>query len=453
MQHVFRYWQLVRLNGNGQCQTQILHLVQAWFNRTFAPLIEDESDAAEGELQRQLIEIWQTHDPDANLAQLALRCYVTHQIRYVCLQLQKQFGPTYGFSATDLYPLVLDDDGQPLLRYQPFTLEILNTYDPHKARLNTWATQLTKNHPDLNRALLDKGLYRASDWAILNDTSSKQLHRILRQYHLCSEYEIGQAITLLNRYHEIYSRDRLQQRQSGQRGRCQPPTITQLQQMQPHIPPKDLLGRLKTLATQLRQYRIHARGGNPLPYQHSDPDWNTWPAAQDPTDNHSDHDQQAFLDAYRQAMVTGLDEAIAQAIQAHLTRLKKRRPPKHQAYLQGLHLFHCQGLSMAALAPQIGLSGTVPVTRLLQLKRLRADVRHRLIQQLQRVVPELAKDFVSAERLSQLDQLLEQFLTQAVDQLMDAAAREAQTPYREASNSLFAKQLCHTIHLFLKTHE
>lgn len=108
---------------------------------------------------------------------------------------------------------------------------------------------------------------------------------------------------------------------------------------------------------------------------------------------------------------------------------------------------------MAALAPKIGLSGTVPVTRLLQLKRLRADVRHRLIQQLQRVVPELAKDFVSAERLSQLDQLLEQFLTQAVDQLMDAAAREAQNPHREASNSLFAKQLCHTIHLFLKTHE
>ena len=446
MQNVSQYWQLVRLNSSGQCQTQSLHPVQTWFNRTFASILNEKSDSAKVELQTQLITIWHTGSTDADLAQLSLRCYITHQIRYVCLSLAKRFGETYGFSAIDLYPLVLDDDGQPPLRYQPFTLEILTSYDPTKSQLNTWASQLTKNHPDINRALLDKGLYRTSDWAILNDTTTKQVKRILRQYHLCSEYEVGQAVDLITCYHEIYSRDRLQQRQSGQRGRCQPPTLAQLQQIHPKNPPKVVLGQLETLASQLRQYRIHARGGNPLPYQSSDPDWETLPTE---TKDSSNNDQQEFLAAYRQAVLAGLEHAIAQGIQANLTLLQRRRPPKDQAYLQGLHLFHCQGMSMGQLAPIIGLASTVQVTRLLQLRRLRTDVRHRLIQQLQKKVPDLAKQYVSVERLTQIDQVLEQLLTQDVDQLIDAAAREAQSPNREESKSLFANQLCQTIHLFL----
>lgn len=449
MQHVSRYWQLVQLDSSGQCQTQSLHPVKTWFNRTFANLLEDESDAAESELQSQLIDLWRGGETDTDLTQLALRCYVTHQIRYVCLQLEKQFGGTYGFSATDLLPLVLDDDGQPRLHYRPFTLEILTSYNPAKSRLNTWASQLTKNHPDLNRALLDKGLYRASDWAILNDTTPKQVNRILQQYHLCSEYEIGQAVDLITRYHEIYSRDRLQQRQAGQGGRCPAPTPEQLQQIQPQRSPKAVLGQLKTLASQLRQYRIHARGGNPLHYQRCDPNWETLSADPNTAEDSHDNDQQEFLAAYRQAVVAGLDQAIAQGIQANLAILKKRRPPKDQIYLQGLHLFHCQGMGMGQLAAMIGLTGTVQVTRLLQLKRLRTDVRHRLIQQLQKTVPELARQYVSVEQLTQIDQTLDQLLTQEVDQLIGEATREAQSPNREASKSLFAHQLCKTIHPFL----
>ena len=63
----------------------------------------------------------------------------------------------------------------------------------------------------LNRALLDYGLYRASDWAILTDTTPAQVERILSQYHLCSHYEVAEAVELLRRFHQVYSRDRLQQ--------------------------------------------------------------------------------------------------------------------------------------------------------------------------------------------------------------------------------------------------
>lgn len=446
MQNRFRYWQLVRLTSSGRCQTQTLSPVQDWMNQTFADLWADPA-ATEGDLQTQLVDLWRSGTTGAELAQLSLRCYITHQIRYVCLHLDKLFGETYGFTATELFPLVLDDDGQPSPRHQPFTLEVLASYQPQKSRLGTWASQLTKTHPDLNRALLEKGLYRASDWAILNDTTPAQVERILRQYHLGSEYEVAQAVDLIGRYHQVYSRDRLQQRRTGQRGHCLPPTPEQLQQMDAAVASKQLLHQLKTLASQLRQYRIHVRGGKPQIYG-SDLDWEQVPAPQDAATDGLD-DQQAFLATYREVVVAGLDRAIAEVIRAQLPLLAQRQPPRDGAYVQGLHLFHCQGVAMGQMVSRLGLNSPAQVTRLLQLKRLRAEVRHHLIRQLQASVRQQARQYISAEQLQRIDQTLDELLTQEVDQLIQAAAAEAQSPHRQEAKSLFADQLCKTIHQFL----
>jgi hypothetical protein len=58
-------------------------------------------------------------------------------------------------------------------------------------------------------------VYFISDWAILNDTKSKQLQRILAEFHHLSESEIRDSCILLESYHAVYRRDRLEQRRNS----------------------------------------------------------------------------------------------------------------------------------------------------------------------------------------------------------------------------------------------
>lgn len=452
MDNAFRYWQLVRLTSSGQCQPQVLPQVQTWLQQTFADVLSAPDDS-ESELQTALLALWQLGQSQADLAQLSLRCFITHQIRQVCIRLVSLFGEAYGFSATELFYLVLDDDGRLAPNHHPFTLEILTTYDPAKSCLSTWSSRLTNNHPELNRALLQKGLYRVSDWAILNDTTPKQVQRILRQYHLCSEYEVSQAVALLDRYHQVYRHQRITQRLAGQTRRCQVPTPEQLHTINGDVSAKDLLLQLRQLAGQLRQYRVHVRGGNPLTYRREDPDWNQIAdtrASTSPSNGNGDDDgQDEFLQAYRQTLASCLGIAIAQVVQANIARLQTRKRPQERAYVEGLHLFHCRGLSMGKLAPEIGLTSQVQVNRLLQLKRLRLDVRNLLIPQLLTAVRQQALSHVSADRLHAIDQTLETLLTQEIDEMMIVAKGEAQIPQGRTAKSLFAYTLCVIIHDFM----
>lgn len=115
-----------------------------------------------------------------------------------------------------------------------------------------------------------------SDWAILNDTTSKQLERILVEFHHLGESEIARACVLLESYHAVYRRDRIQQRRnqivSGQtriKTLCPPPTATQLYEIAQqvnakaalHIPPEQLIIQLQELAKHLRHYHSYVREG------------------------------------------------------------------------------------------------------------------------------------------------------------------------------------------------
>lgn len=449
MDNAFRYWQLVRLDNSGRCRSQVLAPVQTWLREAFADWLSD-TDKTDGQLQSQLLTIWQSGQAEADLALLSLRCFVSHQIRLVCVHLVNQFGDRHGLTTEELLPYVLDDDGQPpAATYTPLTLEILQSYDPAKAKLTTWATRLTKNHPELNRVLLEKNLYRVSDWAILNDTSLEQLRRVLEQYHLYSPAEVDVASQLLSGYHQVYRRQRLQLRQSGKAtGRCQPPTPEQLQQISSDAP-KQVLAQLKALAAQLRQYRIHARGGNPAIYGGEEVDWERLPNPHTSAASEGENAQAAFLDTYRQELRQCLDEVLAEAIRAYMAKLARRKPPKDNTYVEGLERFHCRGQSMGAIATDLGLTNQVQVTRLLQLKRLREEVQALLIPRLQERVQTLAQRYLTVDELQQRQAALNQLLAQEVEQVIAAATSEAQIPQGRTANSLFAQTLCQTVHQFL----
>ncbi|WP_159786926.1 hypothetical protein [Sodalinema gerasimenkoae] len=445
MDNPFHYWQLMRLRSSGQSQIQANLEVQTWLQERF-PMALLEPDYPDSQFQRQLCNCWREQEQDGDLAQLSLRCFISHQIHQACLHLAQRYGERYGLSSQELLPLVLDDEGKLDSVYRPLSLEILESYNPDKSALSTWTRQLAYNHPGLNRVLLDKGIYRASDWAILNDTNAEQLERILRDYHLCSNHEITQALSLLQQYQQIYRRDRLLQRRLGQRGRCQVPTEEQLQQMNPTVSSGVVLKQLKHLASQLREYRVHVRSGNPRLYQPRDEQELETLVGQQPGDWGAMEDESdRFLQAYRQALKDTLAGAIAQVLKTNLDKLRCRKNGRDYAYLQGLHLSQCQGLSMMKIAPQIGLTSQVQVTRLLNLKRLRLEVRHLLIAKLYQRLTQEALNYIPIERLRAIDQTLETLLTELVDDIMAESAAGTQSAQPCQHVSRFNAALCRAI--------
>ncbi|MEO1299916.1 MAG: hypothetical protein AAFW75_29925, partial [Cyanobacteria bacterium J06636_16] len=395
MSAVSHYWHLQRLDSTGQCRRQPFEAARTWLqsqDTEFRPEVSEDDRA----LQAYLLACWRQAPEPTAIALLCLRCFVSHAIRQACLQLVSQFGEYYQFRGADLFPFVLDDDGKPIDRYRPLGVHIIETFTPGKTSLESWATHLARNQSDLNQFLIERGLYRVSDWAILNDTAPSQLVKILGEFHALTSSEIMSAQSLLDRYHQVYRRDRFQQRQSGKGGRCRQPSEDQLREISPEAVPQAVLADLKQLAYWLRQYRIHARGGTPLA-ESLDALENPDVAA--PPTTEADAQQIDFLQNYRDQVNAALAEAMTQTLQAYCEKLRRKKVPKDQDFLQALALFHCEGQGMKAIAPQVGLTTQVQVTRLMNLKRLRADVRSSLLADLQRRVQDAVLAVTSAERL------------------------------------------------------
>lgn len=109
-----------------------------------------------------------------------------------------------------------------------------------------------------------------SDWAILNDTKPKQLERILSEFHHLNEAKIERACLLLESYHCVYRRDRLEYRRNQldsarsrkERKPCSPPTAAQLNEIALRVNAKgdlrlsaqEVIHQLRDIAECLREY-------------------------------------------------------------------------------------------------------------------------------------------------------------------------------------------------------
>jgi hypothetical protein len=437
-----RYWQLTRLDLTGHRKVAELPEAKAFFQQQFG---DDHDDLAPQAIQTQLLEL----SDRAPLADLCLRCLISNQIEQVCIQLEQQFGLNHGFSRQDLFPLVLDDDGKlnANTQYISVARNILNTFDPSKGSLATWTIRLVKHHRELNQFLLESGVCLLSDWAILNDTNANKLRRVLTEFHTVSTAETAQAALLLAAYHAVYRADRLAQRQTGVRGACPAPTEDQLQRMQQvlgeaQITPRRILAQLQQLASQLRQYRVAARAGR-LPTISIETGENVTIAdrlaAPTETDDESSNQQAAFLQAFRSQFAPALEGAFSQVI---ADRTRRFKGDKSQNFLAALKLFHCQGRSMGEIATQVGLQAQFQVSRLLNLKAFREDVRHQMVQQLLTFVKQQAAELMSPDRLQQLDAQIEAALNEQIEGIMQEAAAQAQSPKDYVTGTMFSRTLC-----------
>jgi hypothetical protein len=468
MGSTLKYWRFVRLGTAGKRHIEEIALAKAFFQQQFPDLAEpaDTSDAA---IQRQLWQVRQNHASTEHrqFAEWCLRCYISNQIEQSCLQLEAQFGSDHGFTRYDLFPFVLDDvlDSRPQVTrstdpratvYRSLATEILESFDPAKAGLNTWVTRLVRHHKELNAFLLERGVYLVSDWAILNDTTPKQIQRILAEFHALSPVEIQVATHLLNAYHQVYRRDRLNQRQAGIKGQCAPPTSEQLQQIADDLRKTDLekmapftwsieatMSQLQTLATQLRQYRVYVRGGAAPVESLDQPEHQSLAVAVPATERDDGQEaQQDFLAFYRDLFLRCLDQSLEQVTSDRLSHLQRKKGETAQQFFVALQLFHCRGKSMGEIATQLGLQAQYQVTRLLKLKEFRADVRQQLLLSLRDRIVEKAKDYADPDRLQTLDQQIETALDEQISTVMQQAEAEASIAKNRPLASVFARRLC-----------
>lgn len=461
MGNAFRYWQWVRIDGTGQKKVEVV-MPAKQFLRTQLSIAADQPSLSDDQLQQRLAQLWlhpeETTTSGQALAGLCLKCFITNVIAQVCGQLYAQFGQDHGFVTKDLYPLVLDHgplthhDQFPIeSSYQSLTEKIFSTFDIKQGGLSTWTAQLVRRDRSLNTFLLEHGIYLISDWAILNDTTPQQISRILGEFHSLTSHEIEHNVNLLNRYHSVYRRDRIRQRQAGTTGRCREPSPSQLQQIaqlgihtSDQVEPQMVLSQLQNLASLLREYRIYARGG-PAPTQSLDQLHPTTGQVMQIAAPHSDEEpdsQTQFLQQYRQQFQQSLDTAIEGVLANKLNGFQTKKSNKSQQYLTALFLFHCQGLAMNDIAPRIDLKAQYQVTRLLQLKDLRADIRHQILLDLRERVWQAAQPFADPHRLYILNKQLDSLLTEQVDGVMQAAAAEASVPRNRPVSSLYAQRLC-----------
>ena len=461
MTEASRYWRLVRIDATGRRRVEAIDSLQVFLSQLFPEVARGE--VSDTTIQRRLLQGWRQgakmpeRDRFRQLAEGCLRCFISHQIEQTCIQLETQFGSEHGFTRCDLFSFVLDDFDSEQSTYQSLATEILQTFDPERSNLAAWTTKLVKHHPELNRFLLECGVYLISDWAILNDTTPKQLQRIFSEFHSLTPVEIQQASVLLEGYHAVYRRDRLKLRQAGRGGRCLPPTEAQLAQIAEifrsknnlRIPVEDVMNRLQEIAEKLRQYRIFVRGGAvkteslDRPENHSLSMRIQSPEADNVSEENDE--QGEFLKLYRDLFLDCLDRALQQVVSDRVTRLQRKQAQTAQQFLQALHLFHCQGRAMGEIASLVGLQAQYQVTRLLKLKEFRADVRQHMLALLRRYVVEKATAYVDPERLETLENQVEIALDEQISQVIQEASDEASTAKNRSCASLFARRLCRQI--------
>lgn len=465
-----KYWRLVRLDGTGQRRVEEVAIAKDFFQQRFGT----DQPISDASIQRELLQLWhgEANSADRQRAEWCLRCFISQQIEQVCVQLEVKFGARHGFTRYDLLPFVLDDNlrtqpsskssnRQISTQYRSLTTEILETFDLDRAGLSTWTTRQVRHHRELRAFLHEHGVLLATDWGILNDTSPNLLRSILAEFYNLTSTEITPAYYLLQSYHEVYRYDRLQQRQLGRlnnREVCAAPSPKQLRRVAEALPadivpmrsPEYILSQLQTIASQLRQYRLH-RLSKTLPTESLDQPKAAATAATMPTpEAEIDLEEEKFLTFYREQVLKCLDEAIAQATCDRLTYLQRKKAKAAQQFLTALELFHCQGQSMTEISAQVGLKAQFQVTRLLKLKEFRANVRSRLLQLLFHSVLDKAKAFTDPAKLQTLNQRIEVVLDEHITTLIQQAETEAAVAKQHPPTSLFARRLCHHLDRLLE---
>jgi hypothetical protein len=399
-------------------------------------------------------------------AGLCLRCYVSTPILKACQIIDNLFGGDKQFTYQDLLRFVLNDDGKTLVvldsdhknqlvldengqvktwAYKFFSVKVLQTYNSDsKSRmsLDNWTYLQTKQNPEIKDFLSEFGFKHLSDWALLNRVRNKQLeHLSVRDRYLVEVF------------HKVYRRDRLQQ-QSRRVRKCPDPLNSQLQEMLIYLQKVDvtinstmeLMQELKQVAIQLRQYDIWSYRE---PLEIEDPTTGNYTLRPDlPTNslNELDIEQRELLEFLYESLNSALSKAIKQEISERITRLQTSRNYANfaQQFIPGLQLYYCQKMSLKDIAPKLGMTSWDQARRVLNPGELLAQIRTLTVQMLLESILQIAQKQGFTQMPPQPDYLktlAEQIEAFVDDEIFTKAAEEIRTGKNRVLNSAYAQQI------------
>ncbi|MGB5134451.1 MAG: hypothetical protein WBN89_04680 [Prochlorococcaceae cyanobacterium] len=193
---------------------------------------------------------------------LCLRCRVSWPLEQKIRSMHRQLAANYGVELIELAAFALDDVGRPLPYIQessagaarlavPFTVEVIRTYEPMRSSLSHWARQRLDGRNDLKAYLLQQGVKWMGDWALLGDSSHKQVREAA--VHLSSRLTGEDAAALHRRYLPLYRSEKLLYRQRTGRQRGWEPDETFLRSIAPDSPPQRTREDLLEIAAAVRR--------------------------------------------------------------------------------------------------------------------------------------------------------------------------------------------------------
>lgn len=464
-----RYWTQVRIRGS-QCHFEEVEEAKVFFHQHFNELVNQEQ-YSDREIQTQLVhwlnslsEVNSNHS-NSRLGRLCLRCYISNVIYQVCLDLEQKFGKLQENdgrqdSACPLLDVLLwalygtedslthrsNQEQKP----QSLINQIIQTFDPQKSNLSTWTTRIVKTNSEIKRLLLEQGIELITDWSILNNRSPGGLQRILTEFSSYSPREVDQAAELLEYYHQIYRRQILEERKQqglSQSRRSYPtPSTEQLSQIAQlllpsrQLSPEEVLEELKNLAKLIRQYRIYKKTGN-LPTE-SFGNLELTISSTQLTSSTQTEEVGTLINLWKPYSNRCLLQAVEKAIQSRFEHLHRKNPHKAQLFLKGLYLFHCKGIPMGEITPHLGLKAQYQVSRLLELKQLRADVHRHMFVCCRECILRLVTEWDSSNNVENLDGKLHDFLDKQTQNIIKEAEKEALNSKSRAMNSDFSLTVC-----------
>jgi hypothetical protein len=475
----YQYWKIWRISPSSErlgYHYSLVPLAQDFLHKQL-PLLDNQKEVSSNSsvdssnTQSILLDYFHAQNTltDAAIsakAGLCLRCYVSEPILKACKKIANLFSGEKFFTYQDLLPFVLNDDGQTLVvldsdkkaqlilnnegevktsNYKFFSVEVLRTYrfnSNAKMSLINWAYLQTKQNPELKDFLGEFWFKHLSDWALMNRARTKEIERLSER-----------ARHLLETFHAVYRRDRLQQCQKGAT-KCPDPSNAQLQEMfaslrEQNVSIQSTIGLLKELrqvATQLRQYDIWSYRE---PLEIYDPDTgDSTPRPDLPYDSldELDVEQQEVLIFLNQELKLALTNAIEEEIRSSITKLEKSKKYALFAlqFIPGLRLYYCEGKSLKDIAPILGMTSWDQARRILNPGDILSKVRERTVQQVLDKTLEKAQAMGLTKMPPEPDYLktlLEQIEAFADAEIFQEAVEEIRAGKNRSMDSLYAQQL------------
>ena len=470
----FTLWCIAPGNSGRRCQRKQLPSAKTFWERQLPALSANYTLAERGgpEIQKVLLSQF-CEDGSSGQSQLGelsqraraglcLRCYVSEPILRACQKIDSLFSGDKAFSYQDLLPFVLNDDGSSLVLvegkaqvvvrddeqieptdFKIFSVEVLRTYN-HKSTarvsLNNWAFLLTKQQPELKAFLSEYGFQNFSDGTLLNRIQANQMERLAER----DRY-------LVEAFHAVYRRDRRKRKQTG---RCEDPDEQQLAEMKDLLQQRkvtfnsqsDVLKALQQIAQQLRQFDIW-QSREPLEVQ--DKETGDYALRVDlPADaaDESAIEEHEFLTFLRQQLYVALDEAIAQAVQNKLAKLKKSKKyaPFAPSFATGILRYYEEGISLKDIGAELGMKNWDQTRRILNPGELLSQARALAVQKLLAPILEKAQAKGLAATPAEpgyLKNLMEQLEAFMDTEIFAAAASELKAGKNRSLDSEYAQHL------------